>query len=394
MAAILPSRTSFRDTAAIAGVAEAEVGHLPHRTEMQLHAQAAKRALEDAGIDKSEVDGLLSIGSARGVRFPSIQLGEYLGIFPSYTDSTSLGGCSFEAYVQHAAMAISAGLCTTCLITYGSTQRSGGGSFGGGAESWLPASQFEAPWGLPMMAGAYALAAQRHMHLYGTTKEQLAQIAVDARKWAQMNPLAFKRDPLTVEDVLNSPVISTPLNRHDCCLVTDGGGAVIVTTVDRARDARKAPVYLWGSSETHFHTSISSMPELTQTPASVTGPQAFESAGIGPSDIDVAQIYDSFTITVLMTLEDLGFVPKGEGGRFVEDGKLAPGGSFPMNTQGGGLSYTHPGMYGIFLIVEAVRQLRGECDERQVEGAGLALCHGTGGALSAGSTLILGSEAR
>ncbi|WP_029009054.1 acetyl-CoA acetyltransferase [Azospirillum halopraeferens] len=387
-------RDDFRDRVAIVGVAESELGHLPHRTELQLHARAAKRALDDAGIAKSEVDGILSIGSARGVRFPSMQVAEYLGIVPSYSDSTSLGGCSFEAYVQHAAMAIAAGLCSVCLITYGSTQRTGGGSFGGGAEPWLPASQFEAPYGLPMMAGAYALAAQRHMHLYGTTREQLARVAVAARQWAAMNPLAFRREPITVEDVLASAPVSSPLHRLDCCLVTDGGGAVVVTSRERARDTAKAPVYLWGSAESHNQTSIGAMPELTVTPAAITGPRAFAGAGITPADIDVAQIYDSFTITVLMTLEDLGFCPKGEGGRFVGDGRIAPGGAFPMNTQGGGLSYTHPGMFGIFLITEAVRQLRGECGERQVAGARLALCHGTGGALSSGATLILGSEPR
>ncbi|MCC5808839.1 MAG: hypothetical protein JJU06_00590 [Ectothiorhodospiraceae bacterium] len=389
------SRTdSFRSKVAIAGVAESEVGVLPHMTELQLHAQAAKRALDDAGIDKSEVDGILSLGSARGVRMPSIQVAEYLGIYPGFTDSTSIGGCSFEAYVQHAALAISAGLCETCLITYGSTQRSGGAVFGGGNESWLPSEQFEAPHGLPMMVGAYALAAQRHMHLYGTTEQQLAEIAVASRLWASMNPHAYLREPISIDDVMQSTMISTPLKRHDCCLMTDGGGAVVVTTVERAKRARKAPVYLWGSAETHSHNGISAMPELTVTPAAVTGPQAFASAGIRPTDIDVAQVYDSFTITVLMSLEDLGFCDKGEGGAFVEGGRLAPGGEFPMNTQGGGLSFTHPGMYGVFLIVEAVRQLRGECGERQVSDANLTLCHGTGGALSSGATLILGREPR
>ncbi len=385
---------TFRDRVAIVGVAESEVGILPHRTEAQLHAQAAKRALDDAGIAMAEVDGILSIGSARGVRFPSMQVAEYLGITPSYTDSTSLGGCSFEAYVQHAALAIAAGLCEVCLITYGSTQRTGGGAFGGGAEPWLPSSQFETPHGLPMMVGAYALAAQRHMHLYGTTSEQLAEVAVAARQWAAMNPLAMKRDPLTVDDVLASSMISTPLRRLDCCLVTDGGGAVVVTSRERARDCAGAPVYLWGSAESHTQTSIVNAPEITVTPAAITGPRALESAGITHADIDLAMVYDSFTITVLLTLEDLGFCAKGEGGAFVSDGRLRPGGGFPMNTQGGGLSYTHPGMYGVFLIIEAVRQLRGDCGDRQVDGARLALCHGTGGALSSGSTLVLGKEPR
>lgn len=384
---------NFRDAVAIAGVAESEVGILPHRTEMQLHAQAAKRALDDAGIALSEVDGVLAIGSSRGTRMPSVQVAEYLGITPDYSDSTSLGGCSFEAYVQHAALAIDAGLCSTCLITYGSTQRSGGAGFGGGTDPWLAASQFETPWGLPMMTGAYALAAARHMHLFGTTREQLAEIAVAARAWACLNPDAPKREPLSVADVLAAPMIATPLGKYDCCLVTDGGGAVVVTRADRARDARKPPVWLWGSAEAHSHASIANMPDLTVTPAARTGPAAFKSAGLTPADMDLAMIYDSFTITALMTLEDLGFCEKGEGGAFVTGGRIAPGGAFAMNTQGGGLSYTHPGMYGIFLIIEAVRQIRGEAGARQVP-VDLALAHGTGGALSAGSTLILGKEPR
>lgn len=386
----------FRTKAVIAGVAESDLGKTPHLTELQLHAQAAKRALDDAGIDKSEVDGILSVTSARNVRFPAIQVAEYLQIFPSYTDSTSIGGSAFEAMVQHAAMAISAGICQTCLITYGSTQRSQAARSlsGTAAEHWLPSAQFDTPYGLPMMVGAYALAAQRHMHLYGTRPEHLAEIAVAARAWARKNPRAYARDPLSIEDVLASPEISSPLRRYDCCLVTDGGGAIVMTTPERAKALGKPPVYLWGSAETHFHNSISMMPELTRTPASVTGPAAFKAAGITPADIDVAQIYDSFTITALMTLEDLGFCAKGEGGPFAEGGRLAPGGAFPMNTHGGGLSYTHPGMFGIFLIIEAVRQLRGECDDRQIPDVNLALCHGTGGALCSGSTLILGKEPR
>jgi acetyl-CoA acetyltransferase len=386
----------FRRRSVLAGVAESDLGHTPHMTELQLHAQAAKRALADAGIEKREVDGILSVTSARNVRAPAIQVAEYLQITPSYTDSTSIGGSSFEAMVQHAAMAIAAGLCTTCLITYGSTQRSAASRSlsGSAAEPWLPGSQFETPHGLPMMAGAYALAAQRHMHLYGTTPQQLAEVAVAARSWAAMNPVSFARDPLTVDDVLASRLISTPLRRLDCCLVTDGGGAVVVTSADRARDLAKAPAFLWGSAETHTHNHISQMPEVTVTPAAITGPAALKSAGLAPADIDLAQVYDSFTITTLMTLEDLGFCAKGEGGAFVSEGRLAPGGDFPINTQGGGLSYTHPGMFGIFLIIEAVRQLRGECAERQIDGVDLVLCHGTGGALSSGSTLILGSHAR
>ena len=388
--------SEFRRGAVIAGVAESDLGEVPDLTELQLHAQAAKRALEDCGIDKSEVDGILSLTSARAVRQPAMLVAEYLQIFPRFTDSTSIGGSSFEAMVTHAAMAIATGLCNTCLITYGSTQRSDASRTlaGAAAETWMPPTQFEAPYGLPMMAGAYAMAATRHMHLYGTRPEQLAEIAVAARRWAMLNPVAYDRRPLSVEDALASPMIATPLRRRDCCLVTDGGGAIVMTRADRAKDLKSPPVWLWGSAESHGHVTMSQMPELTVTPAARTGPLAFESAGIGPGDIDVAQIYDSFTITTLLTLEDLGFCEKGEGGPFAEGGRLAPGGDFPINTQGGGLSYTHPGMFGIFLIVEAVRQLRGQCGERQVAEVNLALCHGTGGALSSGATLILGKEPR
>ena len=386
----------FRKKVALVGVAESDLGETPHLTELQLHAQAAKRALDDAGIPKSEIDGILSVTSARHVRFPSVTVAEYLQITPSYTDTTGMGGSSFEAMVQHAAMAIAAGICKTCLITYGSTQRSQASRNLGGVsqESWIPQSQFDSPYALPMMAGAYAMAAQRHMHLYGTKPEQLAAIAVAARGWARLNPVAFMREPLTIADVMASPMISTPLKKLDCCLVTDGGGAVVVTSVERAKSLKKPPIYLWGSAETHTHSSITQMPELTVTPAAISGPAAFKSAGITPADIDVAQIYDSFTVTTLMTLEDLGFCPKGEGGPFAEGGRLAPGGAFPINTQGGGLSYCHPGMLGIFLIIEAVRQLRGESGLRQIDDASLALCHGMGIALSTSSTLILGKEPR
>lgn len=386
----------FRKKVAIVGVGESDLGFVPNKTELQLHAQAAIRAMEDAGIQKQEIDGLLSVTNGRMVRSPSMQVAEYLQIFPSYTDSTSVGGSSFEMHVEHAAAAIAAGLCETCLITYGSTQASDStrSLSGHPAETWIPGAQFETPFGLPMMAGAYALAAQRHMYLYGTTSEQLAEVAVASRKWAAMNPIALKKELISVGDVLSSAMVSTPLHKLDCCLVTDGGGAVIVTTVEKAKSLRKVPIYLWGSAETHSHVHISQMPELTVTPAKVTGERAFKAAGIKPADIDVAEIYDSFTITVIETLEDLGFCKKGEGGAFVAGGRIEPGGTFPMNTQGGGLSYCHPGMFGIFLIVEAVRQLRGECGQRQIKDANLALCHGTGGVLSSGSTLILGREPR
>lgn len=388
--------SNFLEKSVIIGVAESDLGKTPDFTELELHAQAASRAIEDAGIKPSDIDGVLSMSSSRLVRMPSVQVAEYLGLQPSFTDSTSMGGASFEAMVQHACMAIAAGICKVCLITYGSTQRTyrSRSLAGGSAASWLPQEQFDGQYGLPLMVGAYALAAQRHMDLYGTKPEDLAEIAVAARKWAQLNPKAYKRDPLTVADVLNSDVVSTPLHKLDCCLVTDGGGAVIVAAKDRYSELKKPGVFVWGAAETHSHVSIVNMPELTQTPAHVTAKKALSQAGIGVDDIDVAEIYDSFTITTLMTLEDIGFCEKGEGGQFVRNGRIYPGGDFPLNTQGGGLSYTHPGMFGIFLLIEGVRQIRGECGERQVPNVNLVLCHGTGGALSTGATVILGKEAK
>jgi acetyl-CoA acetyltransferase len=248
------------------------------------------------------------------------------------------------------------------------------------------------PYGPPLPVTGYALAAMRHMHEYGTTPEQLAEVAVATRKWAAMNPKAYKREPITIQDVLSSPMIAEPLHLLDCCLVTDGGGAVVVTSADVARNCRSIPVWVLGHAESHTHLSISNMPDLTWTAASLTGPRAMAQAGVKHSDLDVVELYDSFTITVLLTLEALGFCKRGESGAFVSGQRTAPGGPFPLNTNGGGLSYCHPGMYGIFLLIEAVRQLRGDCGERQVSDAKLALVHGTGGVLSSAATCILGRD--
>jgi acetyl-CoA acetyltransferase len=249
------------------------------------------------------------------------------------------------------------------------------------------------PYGLPQPVGAYALAAMRHMHQYGTTSEDLAQVAVATREWARLNPRAYYRDPITVEDVLSSPMISEPLHKLDCCLVTDGGGAVVIAAEDRWPDVATRPVVILGHGETHTHDTISNMPDLTVTGAAQTGPAALRMAGVTLDDVDVAEIYDSFTITVLLTLESLGFCKPGEGRDFVAGGRTAPGGEFPVNTNGGGLSYTHPGMYGIFLLIEAARQLRGDFAwPRQVPGAEIALVHGTGGVLSSAATVILGAR--
>jgi acetyl-CoA acetyltransferase len=253
--------------------------------------------------------------------------------------------------------------------------------------------EWEMPYGLRMPMGAYALAASRHMAVFGTTSEQLAQIAVDTRRWAALNPRARYREPITVDDVLASPMQASPLHLLDCCLVTDGAGAFVMTSAARARDLPKAPVYVLGAATCTDHSMISAMPDLAVTAGAVSGPSAFKHAGITTADVDLLMGYDSFTITALLHLEDLGFCAKGEGGAFVEDGKLAPGGALPMNTNGGGLSYTHPGQYGMFLLVEAVRQLRGECGPRQVPGPEIAVAHGSGGVLSTMGTVVLGTEA-
>lgn len=388
---------SLFKAAAIVGVGDVELvdGKVAEGLSvLEIQALAAKRALDDAGLTLNDVDGLFVAGLwsqlGAGV-FPTLSVAEYLGIQPSYSDSTQIGGSSPLAHIGHAAAAIKAGLCEVALILYGSTQRSDRSRTLGGKPAELNL-QYETPWGLPVPVGAYALAATRHMYQYGTTSEQLAEIAVATRKWAQLNPQAMMRAPLTIEDVLASPLICEPLHRLDCCLVTDGAGAIVLTSPSRAKDCRKKPIWLLGHGEAHTHYSIHSMPDLTLMPAYYSGKRAFEMAGVTHDDIDVAEIYDSFTITVLLTLEALGFCEAGEGGAFVSNQRTAPGGDFPMNTNGGGLSYAHPGMYGTFLVIEAVRQLRGECGERQVPNARIALASGTGVQLSSSATCILARD--
>jgi acetyl-CoA acetyltransferase len=384
----------MRGAAAVVGVADAvsPTGELD-RHGTALEAQVIREALDDAGLTIGDVDGLLCTGD----RMVALQLAEYLGIHPRYVDSTMTGGSSFEVHAEHAAAAVNAGLCDVAVSVYAATPRSDRRAgrvayrppdvYGG------PTVEFEIPFGLRMPMGAYALSANRHMALYGTTSEQLAQIAVSTREWAAMNPRAKSQDKLTIDEVLGSPWEVEPLHKLDCCLVTDGAGAIVVTGADRAGSLAKAPVYVLGAGSCTTHSMISQMPDLTVTAGAVSGPNAFSMAGVTPADVDILMSYDSFTITVLLALEDLGFCAKGEGGAFVEDGRLGPGGALPTNTNGGGLSYTHPGMYGMFLLVEAVRQLRGECGPRQVDAADVAVAHGCGGVLSQTSTVVLGTEA-
>jgi acetyl-CoA acetyltransferase len=381
--------------AAIAGISLSDCGRVDGATPYALHAQAARRALDDAGLDRSVIDGFASAGL--GTLAPA-EVAEYLGLRPTWVDSTSVGGSTWEVMAAHAADAIAAGHARAVLLVYGSTaradikagRRTGNLSFG--AHGPL---QFEVPYGHTLIA-KYAMAARRHMHEYGTTIEQLAEVAVQARANAAANPEAMFRDPVTVDEVLSGPVIADPFTKLHCCVRSDGGAAVLLVAEDLVRDCRTAPVWVLGTGEHVSHTTMSEWPDFTVSPAAVSGRLAFERAGVRPAEVDFAEIYDAFTYMTLVTLEDLGFCAKGEGGPFVEKGRLlARGGELPVNTDGGGLSAQHPGMRGLFLLVEAVRQLRGEAGERQVrrrDGAlpRLAVASGTGGWFCSSGTVVLG----
>jgi acetyl-CoA acetyltransferase len=377
-----------RGGAAIVGVAESDLGHVAEgMSVIDLMAQGVARACDDAGIRLRDIDGLLC--AATQSRTSGLSLSEYLGISPGFIDTTILGGSSFMFHVAHALAAIQLGMCEVAVIAYGSTQR----SIGRRQASVREINPYETPYRPFLPSTAYALAASRHMHEFGTTREQLAEVAVAARRWALLNPAAWEKKPLTVPEVLQARMVSYPFTVRDICLVTDGGGAIILTAPERARSLKKPPVYVLGVGSAITHANISSMPDLTVTGALESGRQAYAMAGLAAKDIDVVELYDAFTINPILFLEDLGFCPKGEGGRFVEGGRLAPGGSLPVNTNGGGLSYCHPGMYGLLVLIEAVRQLRGECGARQVPGAATAIAHGNGGVLSSQSTVILGTAA-
>ena len=375
---------------ALAGVYEHPTRFAPDKTAYQIHAESARGALEDAGLRMQDVDALFTSGVGPiGI----LSLAGHLNLRPRYLDSQAIGGSSFVSHCLHASAAIAAGLCEVALVTYGSTAASErfaigtGGGFGGD-----PPDQFEIPFG-PTIVGSYALVAQRHMHEYGTTSEQLAEIAVTMRRHASLNPQAKYREPITVEDVLASRMISSPLHLLDCCMISDGGGALVLTSLERARDLRHPPVVILGGAEAVRHAEIGRR-DLLDVAAAQSGPLALERAGLRHEDVEVCLVYDSYTITVLITLEALGFCSRGEGGAFVSGGRIGLGGALPVNPDGGGLSSNHPGMRGIFLVIEAVRQLRGACGPRQVAGAEIALVHGTGGMLGqrhSGVTLALGS---
>lgn len=375
---------------AIGGVALSDVGRVDDKTPHALHQQASARALADAGLVKEDIDGFCSAGLGS---LQPIDVAEYMGLRPRWYDSTGVGGATWEVMAAHATDAIAEGHADVVLLAYGSTSRSdikkglraAGLDWGSrGPQQW------EVPYGHTVIS-KYAMAARRHMHEYGTTLEQLAEIAVSARANAATNPEAFYRDPITIDEVLAGPVVADPFTPLQCCIRSDGGAAVVLVAEDRVPDLPGKPVWVLGTGEYASHVSMSQWEDYTSGPAAVSGPLAFERAGVTQADIDVCELYDAFTSMLLITLEDLGFCEKGEAGPFVEGGTLRIDGALPTNTDGGGLSASHPGMRGLFLIVEAVRQLRGECGERQITDAELACVSGTGGWFCSSGTMILGA---
>lgn len=379
------------DRVAIVGAALSDIGRVDDKTPYHLHYQGTTRALADAGLTKDDVGGFFSSGMGS---LAPVEVAEYLGLRPTYIDSTGVGGSSWEFMVEHALAAIKEGLTDVVVLAYGSTTRADLKARRRTANLSMGSrgpSQFQAPWGHALIA-QYAMSTNRHLHEYGTTIEQLAEIAVSARYNAGFNPDAFYRDPITIDDVQSSTMIADPLTKLHCCMRSDGGGAIVLASEERARDCAKAPVWVLGTGEAVSHTTMSEWHDFTESPCVESGKLAFQRAGVTPADIDLCQLYDAFTYMVLATLEGLGFCEKGEGGAFVEDGRLRLGGALPTNTDGGGLSHCHPGMRGMFLLVEATRQLRGECGDRQVPDAELCCVNGTGGWFSSTSTVILGAS--
>lgn len=371
---------------AIVGAAIAGVSWETRNSAAEIMADAAIRALDDAGLSVSDVDGVFAVTPYYWM--PSVTLADQLGIQPNATDSTNIGGASVVSHVGHAMRAIASGQCEVALIAYASTQRSDGGRLVTGADI-LP---YERPYGALFPISGYAMVAQRHMHQFGTTREQLALVAVAASQWASLNPNALKRELLTIEDVLASPLISDPMRKLDICLVTNGGGAIVLTNKERATKLKGAPVWVLGTGESHSHCYVSNIRDFVTTAAVESSKAAYEMASLGPRDMDIVQIYDAFTINVILGLEDLGFCEKGAGGQLVARG-IGPGSRLPVNTSGGGLRYCHPGMFGIFILIEAVQQLRGQCAERQISDARRAVVHGYGGVFAGNATVVLGNSA-
>lgn len=377
---------------AIVGVGQAGLGLANGFSEQEILTQAAMAAVADAGMGLKDIDGITTCSSLSTMWGMSVV--EYLGIRPTFLDSTMIGGSSYVAHLLPAMHALASGQCNAVLVCYGSTQRSA--TFNRAdltrVRKFLDPQPYETPYDPPMPLAAYALAASRHMHEYGTTRKQLSEVAVAARKWAQLNPEATMREPLSLDDVANARQVCEPFTVRDCCMVSDGAGAFVMTRSDRARDLAQKPVYVLGNATAVWNRQVSSMDDLTVTAAAESGRRCYEMAGVSAKDMDLAMLYDAFTINTILFLEDLGFCKKGEGGAFVDNGAIAPGGRLAVNTNGGGLSCVHPGMYGVFLMVEAVRQLRGTCGARQLKNPDLALVHGNGGTLSSQSTAILGTQ--
>ena len=384
------SLKDLRGKIAIVGVGTAGCGEARGMSDLEILAQAAKAAVEDAGLTMKDMDGLCTANLMSAI-WP-LNVLEYLGIRPKFVEGTNIGGSAFVAHQLPAMMALDMGVCDAVLVCYGSTQRTGtmGRKERTAARNVLDPSPYESPYQPFNPPSSYAMIAARHMYQYGTTRRHLAEIAVAFRKWAQLNPEAFSRDPLDIDTVLKARMISDPFTAYDCCLVTDGAAAYVMTRADRAKYLKKKPIHILSNATAAWHRSILGMRDLTLSPSKESGERAFAMAGLGPKDIDVVQVYDAFSINVILALEDLGFCKKGEGGPFVENGAIGPGGKLPVNTNGGGLSCVHPNMYGAFATIEAVRQLRGECGERQVKGAKTALVNGNGGnSASSQSTSVL-----
>lgn len=381
-------KQSIQDIAVV-GVGTAGIGEAPGFSDIELLAIAARIAVQDAGLTLQDIDGLATANISSAIWPQNVV--EYLGLRPTFIEGTNIGGAAFVSQLQSVARALMAGDCNAVLVCYGSAQRTSPRSRRDmlHARGVLDPFPFEAPYKPFIPPSSYALMAARHMHEYGTTRRHLAAVAVAARQWAQLNPDAYLRTPLTIDEVLTAPMISDPFSAHDCCVVTDGAAAFVVTRADIAKSLPNLPVALLSCESAVWHRQVSSMQDLTVTPAAESGPRAFAAAGLEPSDIDVVQLYDAFTINTILFLEDLGFCRKGEGGPFVADGRIAPGGSLPVNTNGGGLSCVHPNMYGAFSVVEAVRQLRGECGARQVPDARTALVHGNGGVAAGGQATAI-----
>jgi acetyl-CoA acetyltransferase len=372
---------------AIVGAAETtEMGRITNLSQIGLHADAALNALRDAGLKPSDIDGVATAGET------PVTIAHYLGITPKWVDGTAVGGCSFMIHVRHAAAAIESGLCETVLITHGESGRSGIGRSRPAVSPGSLAGQFELPYGPMGPPTLFPIPVLRYMKTYGVTHEQLAMVAVVQREWAAKNPRATFKDPITVEDVLNSRMIAYPFRLLQCCLVTDGGGALILVAAERAKDFPQKPVYLLGTGESVESPMVSQMADFTSSRAfRVAGAKAFEESGIAHQDVDHLMIYDAFAHLPIYGLEDLGFCKPGEAAGFIWERNTAPGGKLPLNTNGGGLSYMHSGMYGMYALQESVRQMRGIAPA-QVPGAKISVCHGVGGMFAASGTIIMTNQ--